>query len=178
MINNNLICYIMALNNDLRCLRLNKTISKYQYIFWKYLTDKNNIITKALKEDKIEMIKSLLPYIESPDEIWLLQACCSRSINVVRFLLDWKDSEGKYLNVAYYDNIIITSACRIGCLEIVKLLLQQPQVDISSRQYKVFIHAINYDHTDIYNLLLQHLGILIPSNINNKYKLLQYVINP
>ncbi len=60
-LNINLICVIMALNNDWNCLLLNKMIYYNKPVFYLYLNE-IYIFKKAILNDKYEQFKHIKPF--------------------------------------------------------------------------------------------------------------------
>ena len=148
----NLICRTMALNSDIQCLLLNSKINKNQHVYWMYLPNKKFIFFKAIKYNKLDIVKLLLPHVDaSADDNYAIEfASRNGHTEVVKMLLKCDK-----VDASDHNNAAILWASHNGHTEIVKMLLKCDKVDASDQNNYTIIWACNNGHTEIVKLLLE-----------------------
>ena len=63
-VSHNVICLIMALNSDIRCLYLSNKINKNQHVFWINIPNKQTLFILACQNNKLDIVKILLPHVD------------------------------------------------------------------------------------------------------------------
>ncbi len=131
MTSHNIVCRIMASNNDLKCLSLNRAIYNNQHTFWRYISNPNKYIKKASIGRQIEVVRLLLPIVGTKDiEFYIKLALLDAEppqIDIAKLLIASVKTDLN-IDLSYIFNI----ACRDDFIEIVKILLHNYRIQNSS----------------------------------------------
>ncbi len=150
MLTINLICYIMALNSDIRCLRFSKNIYNNQHVLWLHIPNKQDLFYEACRYGKLNLVKLLLPNIDvtANNNSGIRWGCHNGHLEVVDFLLHNTDADP-----TAGDNYCIRMACKHNFPEIVKLLLMDNRVDMSAYTNYALKWAKVNDYMQVFGIL-------------------------
>lgn len=141
----NVICTIMAMNNDYSCLILNRALYERRNIFYLQLNkkNKNRLFRKAIKHNKFEIIKFLVKYVDDVTDCKYIFYYPS----VFKFLVD-----NKKIDLHSNNNFVLKYAGNNGYCEILAILLNY--IDPSIDNNYLIRYSCLYANNEIVEILL------------------------
>ena len=164
MFPSDLICYILAKIPNPVCLRLNKEINQKRYAYWLNITNKQKIFMKAIRVNKYEIVKLLLPHVDPTAQynyaiIWASIHGNNRCVDLL--LRDGRSDP------ADQNNNAIMCACEYGHCQCVDLLLKDGRSDPTDCNNEAIRCASRRGRDQCVDLLLKD-GRSDPTACNNE----------
>lgn len=171
--NVDIICEIMAINQDYNCLLLNKEINKKKYVFYMLLNKnaKHKLLICAAKNNKIDIIQLLYIDISLPMKDQLLRISCNyNSYDIIKFFL-----QDPKLNLHMHRYYLIANSCRFGYHKITEILLRDNRFDFTVDHNYAIKEVCKRGHHLILEQFLQY-GKIDPT-IDDNYCLMVAIEN-